>query len=295
MSTQPASAADLTFGIEIECLLPAEVLAEIRPGGYHRPRQVPGLPDGWGAQSDSSLHTRRPGYYGVEITSPVLQGEDGLRQITEVVRWLEAKGARVNPTCGFHVHVGFDKSDEAKLRRLVTLVARHEQGLFAATGTTRREQGNYSRSIKRNYGYVTRFKDGIPHTGQYLDRYVTLNLSCTRPTVEFRVFAGTTSAVKIHAYVGLCLGLVQKAHLTGRMAPWDAQTKQYRRGAGCNALAFLLSALGWERKGKHGPLGVMGGEDVRPSLEAMKAELRRLAKKYDGLTAPGEEADADAA
>lgn len=41
-------AADMTFGIEIECFLPNDVVARegIRVGGYHRGLQVPGLPAG---------------------------------------------------------------------------------------------------------------------------------------------------------------------------------------------------------------------------------------------------------
>jgi hypothetical protein len=92
-------ASEIRFGIEMETLLPT---GTCQVGQYHHGTQVAGLPRGWNAQHDGSLHTSLPGYAGVEIVSPILKGADGLRQIAEVCTWLAAKNARVNETCGFH-------------------------------------------------------------------------------------------------------------------------------------------------------------------------------------------------
>ena len=71
-------AADATFGIEIECLLPR---GSVRVGGYHAGIELGGrFPAGWNAQRDGSLRTTLRGYEGVEIVSPVLRGRDGLEQ-----------------------------------------------------------------------------------------------------------------------------------------------------------------------------------------------------------------------
>ena len=52
------------------------------------------------------------------------------------MRILEAKGHRVNASCGVHVHIGWKRDWSAQaLARLVTIVAYAEKGLYAITGT----------------------------------------------------------------------------------------------------------------------------------------------------------------
>jgi hypothetical protein len=87
---------ELTFGVEIECYVPVELVrsGRISIGGYHHGTQVAELPAGWNAQHDGSLGNAR-GKAGVEIVSPVLAGADGLRQIQQVCKWLKDNGARV--------------------------------------------------------------------------------------------------------------------------------------------------------------------------------------------------------
>src|SRR5687767_12830649 len=117
------NASDMTFGIEIECYLPESAFTSgaVVAGGYHSGVQVPGLPAGWNAQRDGSLSSYGRGRRGVEIVSPVLKGADGVRQIKEVCAWLASVGATVRAECGFHVHVGFDGSNELGLKNLVHL------------------------------------------------------------------------------------------------------------------------------------------------------------------------------
>jgi hypothetical protein len=89
---------------------------------------VPYLPEGWKAECDDSINNGSGGHK-CEIVSPVLRGPEGLAQVVEVLRTLEAKGQRGNVSCGVHVHVGWkrDWPSEA-LARLVTIVAYVEKG-----------------------------------------------------------------------------------------------------------------------------------------------------------------------
>ena len=61
MTSRTITADQLTFGIEIEGILPTDVIMreDIRIGGYHRGIQVPGLPEGWKAERDESIGDRR--------------------------------------------------------------------------------------------------------------------------------------------------------------------------------------------------------------------------------------------
>ena len=103
------NANEMTYGIEIECTIPGHIITErgIRIGGYHNGIQVPGFPEGWTAESDSSIRPAA-GMVAVEVVSPVLKGPDGLKQVMEVCDKLKSWARRVLLGLqGCHVHVGF--------------------------------------------------------------------------------------------------------------------------------------------------------------------------------------------
>src|SRR5262249_47486717 len=100
---------EITFGIEIECFVPVRWAEQIglQRGIYHSGRMLPSIfPYGWNCQQDGSLSINDYTMMAVEIVSPVLRGIEGLRQVEKVAEILTAAGAKVNSTCGVHVHVG---------------------------------------------------------------------------------------------------------------------------------------------------------------------------------------------
>jgi hypothetical protein len=94
-------ANQLTFGVEIETIAPASAVAHdgLRIGSYRHGIQVPYLPPGWTAERDGSIRAIDGGHT-CEIVSPVLQGAEGLAQVAEVLRTLQAKNHRVNGSTG---------------------------------------------------------------------------------------------------------------------------------------------------------------------------------------------------
>jgi hypothetical protein len=280
---------DLTFGVELEVTLPAGTCPV---GGYHAGVQVPQLPPGWKAERDGSIQAS-PGFMAAEIVSPVLKGAEGLSQLKAVCDWLNSVGAKVNRSTGFHVHVGFNASDMGALRRLVCLVANFEKALFAATGTHSREEGTHCRGIQQNHQFVTAFHaTRVARPGLCNNRYHVLNLTNLlrygKPTVEFRVFAGTTNALKALSYVRLCLAIVEKALNMKKLPKWVAKTPVetspiHRSGEGQTALTRLFYNLGWTKGRESHTYGDIQPEGL-PTIEAGKKELMRLARKYDGRT-----------
>jgi Putative amidoligase enzyme len=278
---------DLTFGVELEVTLPAGTCTV---GCYHHGVQVPQLPTGWKAERDCSIQAG-PGYMAAEIVSSVLKGADGLRQLKAVCDWLNSVGAKVNRSTGFHVHVGFDHTNAKALHRLVSLVANFEKALFAATGTHSREQNHYCQGISADHNFVTAFRaTRVARPDLCSDRYHVLNLanliSHGKPTVEFRVFAGTTNALKATGYVRLCLGIVEKALAMKKLPKWVAKTPIetspiHRNGEGQTALTRLFYGLGWTKGREDHTFGDVQAEEL-PTIEATKKELMRLARKYDG-------------
>ena len=268
-------ANNLTFGVEFEVCLP---LAELnfQTGTYHRGVQVPGLPIGWNSQTDASIHAPS-GCIGIEIVSPVLQGLDGIRQIVAVCDWLNAKNASVNNSTGFHVHVGFDKTNEKALKRLVATVANHEQAIYASTGTKSREQGVYCASVLKSEAAKNVHKNGLP---QQISRYYLLNIANLvhgKTTVEFRAFSGTTNATKALGFIRVALAFVERAmtdtcsRCFGRKLPKSVSNGQ-------SALKRMFTFIGWD---KTQPIyGALECEGV-PTIKESKKTLLKLAAKYD--------------
>jgi hypothetical protein len=277
-ATRACRRRELTFGVEFEVYLPSE--HRINLGSYHHGVPVPGLPEGWTAESDGSLTTSPPaGHYGAEIVSPVLSGEDGARQVIAVLKWLNERGARVTRSCGFHVHVGW-KGTRQQLRKLVRLFARHERAFYASTGTRSRENGTYCRPILNDpwYGQLGYNPERVRLNR--VSRYHSLNVANVgkrgKSTVEFRVFAGTTNVVKVLAYASMALGLV--AHALDEATEEPPGLASSRAASGCAALAELLGLLQW-----HTRQPALAGPADLPSTMDMAFELGRLAQKYDGV------------
>jgi len=139
----------------------------------------------------------------------------------------------------FHCHIGvesvagprFDQVAEW-VAKLLYQTAMHETALYASTGTHRRENGGYARSIKLQKQAAdkvrrapdTRKQEALQDVVYGLARYHTLNLTnlfTRKSTVEFRWAAGTVEWVKMVGHICTCLALAERATETTRM-DWDA-------------------------------------------------------------------------
>jgi len=291
-------ANEITFGVEIECFIPNIVgVTDFAIGAYHNGIQIPGLPAGWNSQRDGSIYTRRDGFRSIEVVSPVLKGTEGIASLIHVAETLKTWGAKTNPTCGFHVHVGMNLSDEDSIIRLIHQVSNHEKALFAASGTPRRERGSYCRSIKKNWEPI---KDKKPQTlrsvGRNSERYFALNLQTLlgggRPTAEFRAFSGTIEPRKMAGYVFMALAFTEKAE-NAACAPYEPNNvRTFENLASDNAgereMKRFFIDFGWDGTYCRTTYGLMPtGEEI--TLEGTKRILLRLARTYDRKLKPERE------
>lgn len=284
------NANEMTFGCEIECYVPVGTIQRI--GTYRVGIQVPELPAGWVASSDGSLHGTPRGYTAVEIKSPILKGIEGMRQVVFVCKWLNQHNARVDHYCGYHVHVGVDNRTDL-LQKICCITSKHQKALYAATGSNRRENSvSYARTIQNDERLCNAILTGDINlhgpAGYERRRVVNLVpiLSGEKPTVEFRVFAGTTNAVKTVSYIRMCLAIVEKAHAMKQLPKWTAkqpkESSPMRRkgGEGSSEVNRFFYYMGWTRGQQKEIYGNIQGEGIA-TLEESKKELMRLAAKYD--------------
>lgn len=186
----------------------------------------------WKLMSDSSIRCQDRGsraagsQYEVEFVSPICQYED-IETIQELVRKLRTGGARVNDSCGLHIHIDSSSHTPKTLRNIVNIMASKEDMLYKAL-RVEVEREHYCQKAD------TRFLEELNHKrpttmqaveemwyngrgGRYLhyddSRYHALNLHSvfSKGTIEFRLFNSTLHAGEVKSYIQLCLAISHQA------------------------------------------------------------------------------------
>lgn len=134
---------------------------------------------------------------GTEFVSPILQGEDGLRDVRS---FYKAVRPIMSDSCGLHVHVDVrDFTGEEKLELVKRLKA--EKELFYSKVDKKRHNNIYChRDIPAPY----RNDDWYSYKGRVsTDRFCWVNLNAIRRhgSVEFRLHEATENVGKVCAWV----------------------------------------------------------------------------------------------
>ena len=240
---------NLTFGIEIELTgisreRAAAAVAEhfntnktYLGGGYDKWEVRDNQNRSWAIMNDSSIRPERKQGRGrtaagmdhrIELVSPICSYRD-IETVQELTRVLRRAGAFVNSSCGIHIHVGKERFSARTLRNLVNIIASKEDLIYRALGVNEDRERCYCK--KTNPAFLRGLNEQKPETinqvanlwyqgyaenrnnHYHSSRYHGLNLHSVfnRPTVEFRLFNGTTHAGKIKSYIQFCLAVSYQA------------------------------------------------------------------------------------
>lgn len=221
---------DQTFGLELEFFgmsraLAVQVIARTIGGEV---RSGDAVKDGrrWQVVRDGSIVAESG--EACEMVTPILKYDD-IEMLQEVIRELRKAGAKVNSSCGIHVHVGADKHNAKSLKNLVNIMYQKQDMLYRAIEMLPNRANRWAKKIPANV--VERMQkanskkldsvarawyndDPSRHTAKYDDsRYHGLNLHSVwyTGTVEFRLFNATTHAGKVKAYIQFCLAVSAQA------------------------------------------------------------------------------------
>ncbi len=260
---------EITFGIEIECAVPQEFVDQHGIRVSYDPKNLPTpFPSGWKVKKDGSVYASNHRDVPLEIVSPVLKGRQGLEEVLEVYRILNAAGFTVNDTCGLHVHVGVRSvlgeraSDNGLVtrwvRRMLHLVSQHEEALFAITGRTSRLHNCYCQSVRKHWDASLKPSSPISaierKADSYVERFYTLNVTNlfiageSKYTVEFRIFGATQDGIQALGYIVTALGIAHRAAEVGQVAQFQtAEVRVTRDNCGelVDQLHAVLHAYGW--------------------------------------------------
>lgn len=194
----------------------------------------------WTLVSDSSINCERvtgknastpaSGEYAVEMVSPPLTFEE-IPKLQDVIRALRAAGAKVNSSCGMHVHIDAANHNRNSLKNLIGIMYQKEDMLFNALKVNESRASRWCQKVREPmlqrarrlspdetrdltrlesiwYDGHSCSRDHYHHT-----RYYALNLHSVfyKGTVEFRCFNATLHAGRVRAYVNLCLAVSAQA------------------------------------------------------------------------------------
>lgn len=205
----PATYNDVRIGFEYECIVPAG-------WGYNGTRDK--LRDNlnlifndrnrdyrhWTIVGDGSVNpTAGRGGEAIEIVSPIMPLDDGLRTMSRLLEWCNANGVYTNSSCGFHVGVSvnghmrnFDKftvlvaMDHSSVHRKWGRVnCTYAQNLITGTKNQLKNRAiTWETNWPEHVPLLERVKQCIPVT-----KYSGANLSkmqLENPYVEFRAMGG---------------------------------------------------------------------------------------------------------
>ena len=186
----------------------------------------------WKLVSDSSIRCENrnganaSNLYAVEFVSPICHYED-IETIQELVRKLRAGGAKVNSSCGIHVHVDASTHTAKTLRNIVNIMASKEDLLYKTLKVGVARERYCKKMDTRFLDEMNRrppmtldqvksmWYNGSDHSYRHYDdsRYHALNLHSVfnKGTIEFRLFNSTLHAGEIKSYIQLCLAISHQA------------------------------------------------------------------------------------
>ncbi len=243
---------DQCFGVEVEMTGITRRQAAQALANYFgtAPRQTGGYYDKWNVKDpsgkdwtvmyDGSIRTEMKsenGYtavndieYSVEMVTPKLTYEE-LPKLQECVRQLRYAGAKVNKTCGIHVHVDAANHNRQSLKNLLSIMYSKEDILFKALQVNENRVQQYCQKVREPMLKEARklssdetknltalesiwYEGNVENREHYnWTRYYALNLHSVfyRGTIEWRCFNSTLHAGKVAAYVNLCLAMSAQA------------------------------------------------------------------------------------
>lgn len=167
--------------------------------------------------------------YRTEMVSPKLEYSE-MKKLQEVVRCLRRHGARVNASCGMHVHVDASNHTPRSLKNALTIMYAKEDILFKALKVQTARENDYCQKVRKtvledirklpsNNMSMEQVKrlwyEGRDGSYEHYDdtRYHALNLHAvfSKGTLEWRCFESTLHAGKVRANITLALAISAQA------------------------------------------------------------------------------------
>ena len=258
-------------------VLTANGLPAIARGYSHAP-----LPAGtdlaveYDGSVEGESHYQGITWHSVELKTRILTGiEEWERIVPRALAICRYMGARVNRSCGHHVHLGLDEveSDPRVLRSLYNVFDRYDPAIFGLVSPSRRTCG-YAQPIPHRAKHLhgCRTLECFRRALSGWERRIALNLTHvfeSSPHIELRYHQGTLDADKARHWLRFCLQMTEHAVKRNCQAA-PKQVENTRSG-----LERLLVSCGFKVNA-----GIYG--QVSPELRETGRYLLKRWKAFNG-------------
>lgn len=166
----------------------------------------------WKIVNDSSIVGRD----GFEVVSPVLNGAQGMAQVETVCRVLKECNAKVNRSCGTHVHIDAQNISLQTWKNIYINYSRFERTIDDFMPNSRKANNNY---FTNGFSGIDNFEAKINQASNLQSisgifsnsRYFKINpVSYARHnTIEFRQHSGTIEFEKISNWIYFLSNLIK--------------------------------------------------------------------------------------
>jgi len=230
------------FGIEIEMVMNRNTAAKVIAnyfgtlpyfeGGFYQEYSVKDRQNRtWKVMYDGSIKTGGNDFTSCELVTPPLNYGD-IEDLQQIVRNLRKAGAKVNSSCGIHIHVDAAKHNTKSIKNLFNIVYAKDD-LLQRSLDIPFERMRFCKKIKaelleginkaQSIDQILDawYKDFDNRSGRVYQRsakynpsrYHMINLHCLPRigTIEFRLFNGTLHAGEIKSYIQFCLAVSAQA------------------------------------------------------------------------------------
>ncbi len=233
---RPVFSEDRGYGVEFEFKI-SQSSGSVVASALSRETGIPvifrgythSVTEEWKLVTDASVSG------GFELVSPVLFGADGLEQIKKLLAALRTVGARVDKSCGFHVHHSAADLDVDDVMSLLVfnitfdkvldgfhpVSRRNNQFCYCEDDRPNRELASNMKSTKLEYLKRELFDRSFGLNVNRVRRYRKLNILpfSTYGTVEFRQHAGTLNFEKAENWIIFTQLMVNKAKTGIKLTP----------------------------------------------------------------------------
>jgi hypothetical protein len=179
----------------------------------------------WKIITDGSLN----GENAFEIVSPILEGMEGLRQLEVVSAALTTLRAKINKSCGLHIHFDAVGFEAGQIKNLIKNYAKYEALIDSfMPESRRRNNNNYCKSLAPLVNSISQATT-IQQMAQIQNsRYYKINLQSylRHRSIEFRHHGGTVELEKIKNWILFLHNLVEfSKNKVAETATFESLTK----------------------------------------------------------------------
>jgi hypothetical protein len=212
-NTSVNTTGDRSFGVEIEFFGITREMAEMALQSVSLPVVIAGRRDAnineWKITTDGSVSSTNTGCgSGLELVSPILTGKKGYKELKVAIDALKSAGARVNVTCGIHVHLDMRTESNKMVAEFAGIYFGIQTQLEWLVSKSRRGgRNNYCSPMRRSS--LSQIQDtlfvGDTRSEFNLSRYNHFNIMSIlkHGTVELRMMNGSVNSKKVTAWVQL--------------------------------------------------------------------------------------------